>query len=133
MKKFTPSTGSGPAAPPPCRASLGRAAYVCSAAFTLVELMVATAVIALLMVVLLQMTTQTTKTWRFTTEKVEKFQSARDGFESMTRRISQATLNTYWDYVDLNGRVRTQFLENFPNDNTALSKFIAYSYGRQAE
>jgi uncharacterized protein (TIGR02599 family) len=102
-------------------------------AFTLVELLVSTTIIALLMVVLLSMTNQTSRTWRYTTEKVEKFQSARDGFESMTRRLSQATLNTYWDYVDQNGRVRTQFLESFPNDNTALSKFIAQSYGRMAE
>jgi uncharacterized protein (TIGR02599 family) len=29
---------------------------------------------------------------------VEQFQGARRGFESMTRRLSQATLNTYWDY-----------------------------------
>lgn len=121
MKKFTPvhaarSTGSGPAA-----------------AFTLVELLVSTTIIALLMVVLLSMTNQTAKTWRYTTEKVEKFQSARDGFEAMTRRISQATLNTYWDYVDQNGRVRTQFLESYPHDTTALSKFVAQSYGRMAE
>jgi len=96
-------------------------------------LLVSTTVIALLMVVLLSMTNQTAKTWRYTTEKVEKFQSARDGFEAMTRRISQATLNTYWDYVDVNGKVRTQWLEGYPHDNTALSKFIASSYGRMSE
>lgn len=112
MKKFTP---------------------VPSAAFTLIELLVSTTIIALIMLIMVSMTNQTAKTWRATTEKVEKFQGARDGFEAMTRRISQATLNTYWDYVDINGKVRSQFLASFPNDNAALSKFIAASYGRMSE
>ncbi len=67
-------------------------------AFTVVELMVSTAIIALMMVILVQITTQTTATWRYTTNKAEQFREARNGFETMVRRISQATLNTYWDY-----------------------------------
>lgn len=75
-------------------------------AFTLVELMVSTAIISLLMLILVAMVNQFSQTWRFTTKKVEGFQSARDGFESMTRKLSQATLNTYWDfyYVNIGGR-----------------------------
>ncbi|RYD73558.1 MAG: Verru_Chthon cassette protein C [Verrucomicrobiaceae bacterium] len=66
--------------------------------FTVVELMVSTTIIALMMVILVQITTQTTNTWRYTTSKAEQFREARNGFEIMVRRISQATLNTYWDY-----------------------------------
>lgn len=102
-------------------------------AFTLIELLVSTTIIALLMVVMLTMTNQMSKTWRYTTEKVEKFQSARDGFEAMTRRLSQATLNTYWDYVDANGKVRSQFLASNVHDNSLLSKFVPKTYGRMSE
>ncbi len=77
-----------------------------STAFTLVELMVSTAIISLLMLILAAMVNQFSQTWRYTTNRVESFQAARDGFESMTRKLSQATLNTYWDlyYVNVAGR-----------------------------
>ncbi len=67
-------------------------------AFTLVELMAATAVFIGLMLLLVTATSQTGEMWRRSSSKIEQFQQARRGFESMTRRISQATLNTYWDY-----------------------------------
>lgn len=70
----------------------------CSRGFTLVELMVSTAVLTIILFVLVSMVNQTADTWRFTTSKTEQFRAARDGFEAITRRLSQATLNTYWDY-----------------------------------
>ncbi len=97
------------------------------AAFTLVELLVSTAIIALIMLVLVAITNQTTETWKYTAEKIEKFQEARDGFESMTRRISQATLNTYWDYLDLDGEPRPTAV-----GTTAYNSFIPRSYGRMS-
>jgi len=77
-----------------------------TSAFTLVEMMVSVSVLALIMLVLVSMTNQISQTWRSTTGKIEQFQGARDGFESMTRKIGQATLNTYWDmyYVNISGR-----------------------------
>jgi uncharacterized protein (TIGR02599 family) len=66
--------------------------------FTLVEVLVAAAIIVVLMGVLLAMTDQTQRVVRSTAGKVEQFQGARVGFEAMTRRLAQATLNTYWDY-----------------------------------
>lgn len=66
--------------------------------FTLVELLVSTAIITLLLVILVQITAQTSATWRYTTGKAEQFRGARMAFETMTRKIAQATLNTYWDY-----------------------------------
>jgi uncharacterized protein (TIGR02599 family) len=68
-------------------------------AFTLVELMVATSVLLVICVILLSMIQMISKTWTSTTGKVEQFREAREGFESITRRLSQATLNTYWDYL----------------------------------
>lgn len=66
--------------------------------FTVAELLVASAILALLVVLLLNMVTQTSKTWRSTSGKIEEFRDARDAFDTITRRLSQATLNTYLDY-----------------------------------
>jgi len=66
--------------------------------FTIAELLVASAILSLLVVLLLNMVTQTSKTWRTTSGKIEEFRDARDAFDTITRRLSQATLNTYLDY-----------------------------------
>jgi uncharacterized protein (TIGR02599 family) len=62
------------------------------------------AVLAILLTVLLSMTAEVQKTSRLTQGKTEQFREARVAFETITRRLSQATLNTYWDYTyDKNG------------------------------
>ena len=66
--------------------------------FTLIEVLVATVVLLLIMGILLTVTTQAGNLWRTTTAKMEQFRGARDAFETMTRNLGQATLNTYWDY-----------------------------------
>jgi uncharacterized protein (TIGR02599 family) len=96
--------------------------------FTLVELMVSTSIIALIMLVLVAMTNQTAQTWRHATEKIEKFQLARDGFESMTRKLSQATLNTSWDYLDGNGKPRDKNV-----GSSAFNSFVPMYYGRTTD
>jgi uncharacterized protein (TIGR02599 family) len=84
-------------------------------AFTLVELMVSTSILVLMMVILLQMTSQTANTWRYGAAKAEQFQESRKAFETMTRRISEATLNTYWDYYRPPTAPTTDFI-NPPSD-----------------
>jgi uncharacterized protein (TIGR02599 family) len=69
-----------------------------NAGFTLAEVLVASGALVLVLGVLLGMTNETQRLVRGTTSKIEQFQEARLAFESMTRRISQATLNTYLDY-----------------------------------
>jgi uncharacterized protein (TIGR02599 family) len=69
-----------------------------SSAFTLVEVLVSMAVIVILMLLLVQTTDAVRKTTSRTTGKIEQFREARDAFESITRRLSQATLNTYSDF-----------------------------------
>ena len=72
--------------------------------FTLVEVLVSAGIVIIIMAVLLGMTDQTQRLVKATSSKVEQFQEARVAFESMTRRLSQATLNTFWDYqYDGNG------------------------------
>jgi uncharacterized protein (TIGR02599 family) len=76
------------------------------AGFTLAEVMVSSVLIVMIMGLLLQTVSQTQKVWAGTTAKVAQFQGARVGFESMVRRLSMATLNTYWRAYD--GDLTTQ-------------------------
>lgn len=67
-------------------------------AFTILELLVAMAVLSLLLVLLLGAISQTSSVTRKGSEKISAFQAARAGFDLLTRNLSQATLNSYWDY-----------------------------------
>ena len=71
--------------------------------FTLVELMVSMAILAMLLLVLASLTNATQRSWTYTSGKIEEFRNAREAFESITRKLGQATLNTYWDYLYPNG------------------------------
>jgi uncharacterized protein (TIGR02599 family) len=98
-------------------------------AFTIVELLVSVAVLTLMVVMLASMTNQTASTWRYTASKMEQFGAARDGFESMTRQIGQATLNTYYDYNDSAGKPRTDPIYS----GTSAPPFVPAAYARQSE
>jgi len=93
-------------------------------AFTLLELLVACAVFILLLALLLSIIGQTSRLVGRSTQSVSAFQEARTAFELMTRSLSQATLNTYWDYLDANGAYRTP-------DNA--STFQPTNYGRNSD
>lgn len=60
--------------------------------------MVSCAVLAILVIVLGSIANQTGIVWRRTSGEIEQFRAARNAFDAMTRRLSEATLNTYWDY-----------------------------------
>jgi len=79
------------------------AATRCNAqAFSLVEMLMAVFILTLLIALFTGLMHQTSTMWRRTTGKIEQFQEARDAFETMTRRLGQATLNVYWDYDNAN-------------------------------
>jgi uncharacterized protein (TIGR02599 family) len=67
------------------------------AGFTLIEILVSMAILAIILVVLAQASNSLSQAVTQTTSEVRQFQAARDAFETMTRRISQATLNAYND------------------------------------
>lgn len=67
-------------------------------AFTLVEMMVAVAVLALLMGIIIAITNSVTKTVRWNNSKLEAFAAARSSFDIIANRLTTATLSTYWDY-----------------------------------
>jgi uncharacterized protein (TIGR02599 family) len=97
------------------------------AAFTLVELLVSVVLLALIIGVVLQMSDQTSKIWRASAAKIQAFQEARAGFEAMTRKLGQATLNTYYDYYDSANQPRTAL------SGTALASFNPATYGRVSD
>jgi len=77
------------------------------AAFSIVELLVATAVLFIVMVVLLQLTGGVGQIWKSSSGKISSFQNARSAFAVINRTLARATLNTYNDYVDAAGSYRS--------------------------
>ncbi|MFZ4778841.1 MAG: Verru_Chthon cassette protein C [Terrimicrobiaceae bacterium] len=67
-------------------------------AFTILELLVAMTVLSLIVVVLVGVTGKMASLWRSSGSKIEQFRESRRAFESITRRISTATLAPYLDY-----------------------------------
>lgn len=65
--------------------------------FTLVEVMVSSALIVIVLGFLLTTVNETQRVITGTTSRVNQFQASRVAFEALTRTLSQATLNTYWD------------------------------------
>ncbi len=66
--------------------------------FTLMELIASTAVLAILLMTIASLLGSVQRSWHLAKEKVDQFREARAAFEVITRQLSQATLNTYWDY-----------------------------------
>lgn len=65
-------------------------------AFTLVELMVSVSILVILMLVVANFVNLVQRTWVRTNSNISQFREARLAFDAMTRNVSQATLNTYW-------------------------------------
>jgi uncharacterized protein (TIGR02599 family) len=72
-------------------------------------------ILLLIAAVVFSLTSATGKLWKSSTEKMDAFQKSRSAFELMTRQISQATLNTYWDYFDASG--------NIVSGNTPINRY----------
>lgn len=68
--------------------------------FSILEMMVVAAVMALILSVLLGVTSGASSLWRRSSQKMRLFQEARASYEQFVDTLSQATLNTYWDYDD---------------------------------
>ena len=98
------------------------------AGFTLVELLVAMAILAIIMLLVTQMVGDTSKVWTKTSGKIDAFRQARLGFEEMTTELAQATTNTYWDYFNAAGQNVAQW-----NATGTTAPFVPVAYGRQSE
>ena len=94
------------------------------AGFSLVELMVASAILAVMMGLISLAIRQMAGGIKTSTAKVDAFQSARTGFEAVSRTLSVATLNTYWDYFNSSRE---------PRSAANASTFQPATYGRQSD
>lgn len=96
--------------------------------FTLIEMMVSVTILTIIMGVIFTLTQQTAKVYKDTSGQMESFSAARAAFESMTRNLSLATLNNYYDYVNSAGVTRSQAIRA----GTANS-FSPTTYGRSSD
>ena len=94
------------------------------AGFSLVELMVASAILAVMMGLISLAIRQMAGGIKTSTAKVDAFQSARTGFEAVSRTLGVATLNTYWDYFNSSRQ---------PRSAANASTFQPATYGRQSD
>jgi len=97
-KQFAPQHGRiGPVGPGCANASMpGGGNGLSVRAFTLLELLVSVALLIILVGITVGIISATQGVWRRASAQVEQFRAARQAFESVSSRIAQATLNTYW-------------------------------------
>ncbi|PAW77817.1 MAG: hypothetical protein B9S32_09445 [Verrucomicrobia bacterium Tous-C9LFEB] len=69
-------------------------------AYTLIELLAAMATLCVILLMLFTTTGMATLAWKENSASTETFQQARTAFSTVTRRLSQATLNSYRDYYN---------------------------------
>ncbi len=97
------------------------------ASFTLIELLAAIVVLSLFVVLLAAITNSSFKLWKSTNGSIKMFASARTAYGIMGARLSQATLNTYLDYYDVNWSRRPS------NASESFSTFTPAYYGRASD
>jgi uncharacterized protein (TIGR02599 family) len=66
--------------------------------FTLVEVLVSLAILAVLLTIIAQVLGQVQRVWSSANSRVAQFREARRAMERITSNLSQATLNTYFQY-----------------------------------
>ena len=93
-------------------------------AFTLVEILVSTAILAMIMVAMMTALDSVQRSFRFTQAHADQFRVARQAFELINRTLSQATLNPYWDYY---------YVETQSNVPPATGSAAPAAYVRQSE
>lgn len=94
--------------------------------FSVLELLTATAILAAILVMVFSALNHSIGIWRQANAKIDVFQNARAVFEIMTSRLSQATLNTYWDYYDAG-------YKPFRFSTTNGANFVPKYYGRYSD
>jgi uncharacterized protein (TIGR02599 family) len=94
-----------------------------SRGFTLVEVMVSVTILVVLMMIVANFVSLVQRTWVRSNSQVSQFREARIAFDLLTRNLSQATLNSYWE---------NEF-ENLGNDSAGQVITKAKNYIRQSE
>lgn len=66
----------------------------------MIELLVAMGILSVLMLMMTLLLDQVQQSWQYSESRISQFREARVAFDLMSRNISQASLNTYWDLKD---------------------------------
>lgn len=82
-----------------CTGRSPAAAAAAAAGFTMVELLLSVTILSILILMLTMTVSNVQKVVTRSQSQAEEFKEARQAFELMSRRLSQATLNGYWGYV----------------------------------
>jgi uncharacterized protein (TIGR02599 family) len=101
-------------------------------AFTLIEVMVSVAILAMIMVIVSTVIGQAQRSWRAASSRVTQFREARQAFETMSRSLRQAVLPTIVDFrygTNLNENPAT--LTEQPNV-PAMSAELGFRFGDAA-
>lgn len=101
--------------------------------FTLLELLVASSVLLILLAILFQITAQVGNVWRDSSDRSGAYKNARAAFDAVTRTLSQASLNTYLDYVDAAGQYRYANPGSFVPDRFARASELHFLSGPTAD
>ena len=83
-----------------CRQNNAKGSCNDRSGFTLLEILVSVTILAILMLVLTTAVSNSRDLWLSTSQRVSEFREGRAAMEAMSRRLSQATLNSYWGYDD---------------------------------
>lgn len=102
---------------------------VATLAATLVELLVCTAILMMLLGLLFTITSQTSALWKNTSSKIAAYQDSRAAFDALTRNLSQAVLNSYYDYYDAAWNRRSVGAVNFAPCNYGRFSELEYVSG----
>lgn len=92
---------------------------------TLVEMLVSTAILALILIVILQSITMVSQNWK--SGSVDAWAPAEDAFARISQRLAAATLEPYQDYVDATGAVGSS--SGFVPDHLARCSDLAFISG----
>jgi uncharacterized protein (TIGR02599 family) len=87
--------------------------------FTLLEILTATTIFSIILVIALSILGQSISVWKRSSNKIQSFQDARRAYSLISASLSQATLKTYLDYVDAS--------DNFPSDTGYTAPPVRYA------
>lgn len=68
-------------------------------AFTLIEVLVSMVILAMILLVITSVIGQAQRTWKGATSRLSQFREARQAFDTVSRNLRQAMINSYGDYL----------------------------------
>ena len=123
---------------PSSQRGTGFSRHPAPAGFTLVELLVATAVLAVIVVLTVSLVNGLTNAVQQGSSQLQRMAQAQRAFELARRMLGEATLRPYFDYVDNAGNFRGPFLNytskfGATNIGTTANAFNPTAYARASE